>query len=48
MHVQFYNQISMIRLLFIAINQTQLPNTHKSSNTTSSYDIAPSYAYDED
>ena len=29
MHVQFYNQISMIRLLFIAYNQTQLPNTPK-------------------
>ena len=29
MHFQFYNQISMIRLLFIANNQTQLPNTPK-------------------
>ena len=29
MHVQFYNQISMIGLLFIANNQTQLPNTPK-------------------
>ena len=29
MHVQFYNQISMIRLLFIANNQTQLLHTPK-------------------